>query len=290
MRRGPRVLRRAEWAWPTKPVHLEVIKREVDGSTRPPLLFVHGLGHGAWCFAQNWQEAAADRGYSSYAMSLRGHGGSGGQTTLGRSTMRDYEHDVLQVISTLPSPPVLVGHSLGGLVVQRVLQRYPAPAAVLLTPIAAGGIPATIVQGMRRKPVAFTRAVLGATLRFTPEDLFAGLPPEQAQDYTSRVGRESPWAQYAMLRPESLAPIASPVLVVGAQEDALVAPADVQRCGDALEAQTIWVPAGHDVMLDVAWPEVLTTVLDWVDDAAPAGPALPGARGPALELKSVTAR
>jgi len=273
-----KVLRRREWAWPSKPVHLEVRAQTVPGTDRPPLLFLHGLAHGAWCYAEHWQPAAAERGYSSYAMSLRGHGGSGGQTRLGRTTLRDYVHDVLQVLSTLDQPPVLVAHSLGTLVAQRVLQRYPARAGVLLTPVPAGGIPATMVSGLRSKPVDFTRAVLGGTLRLRSEDLFADLPDVQARDYVSRLGRESPWAQYAMLVPESLGRIEPPVLVVGAREDTLVAAADVRRCAKTLAVEPVWVPGGHDVMLDGAWAEVLGTVLDWVDATCPPGPPLPGAR------------
>lgn len=279
MSRGPKVLRRTEWAWPSKPVHLEVIAREVPGTDRPPLLFVHGLGQGAWCFAENWQEAAAQRGYPSYAMSLRGHGGSGGQGRLRRSTIRDYVHDVLQVIATLDQPPVVVAHSLGALVAQRLLQRYPARAGVLLTPVPARGIPGTMVSGMRHKPIDFTRAVLGGSLRLNPADLFADLPEERARMYTSRIGLESPWAQYAMLLPETTRPVSCPLLVVGARADRLVAASDVRRCAASLGVEPVWVPGGHDVMLDGQWRTVLDTVLGWVDRTCPTGPALPGARG-----------
>lgn len=265
-----RVLRRAEWAWPSAPVHLEVL----SAGEGPPLLFVHGLGHGAWCWEQ-WLPAAAARGFSAHALSLRGHGGSGGQNDLGRTTIRDYEHDVLQVVQQLPEPPVLIGHSLGSLVVQRVLQRYPARAAVLLTPIAAVGAPATIAGMVRRKPGEMLRATAGATIRLTAEDLFADLPPAEAASYASRVGRESRWAQYAMMRPERVGPIDCPVLVVGAEQDRLVAAADVQRCAKSLAAELRWVPGGHDVMLDGPRMEVLAEVLQWVE-SVPRG--LPGAR------------
>jgi pimeloyl-ACP methyl ester carboxylesterase len=255
-------------------VHREVL----SAGEGPPLLFVHGLGHGAWCFAEAWLPAAAERGYRAHALSLRGHGGSGGQNDLGRTTLRDYEHDVLQTIAGLPQPPVLIGHSLGSLVVQRVLQRYPARAGVLLTPIPAVGAPATIAQMTRRKPGEMLRATAGATLRLTAEDLFADLPADQARDFASRVGRESRWAQYAMMRPERVGPIDAPLLVVGAEQDRLVARADVQRCADSLGADLMWVPGGHDVMLDGARLEVLDTVLAWVARTCPPGPPLPGAR------------
>ncbi len=265
-----RVLRRTEWAWPSEPVHLEVL----SAGEGPPLLFVHGLGHGAWCWEQ-WLPAVADRGFRAYALSLRGHGGSGGHNDLGRARIRDYEHDVLQVVQQLPEPPVLIGHSLGSLVVQRVLQRYPARAGVLLTPIAAVGAPATIAGMIRRKPAEMLRATAGGSIRLTAEDLFAELPAEQARAYAGRVGRESRWAQYAMMRPERVGPIDCPVLVVGAEQDRLVAAADVQRCARSLGADLRWVPGGHDVMLDGSRLQVLDQVLEWVD-GVPRG--LPGTR------------
>jgi pimeloyl-ACP methyl ester carboxylesterase len=192
--------------------------------------------------------------------------------------MRDYEHDVLQVVAGLPDVPVLVGHSLGALVVQRVLQRYPARAGVLLTPIPASGAPCTVWGLARRRPSEFVRASMGGTIRLRPQDLFAQLPERQARDYASRIGRESRWAQYAMLRPEQLRQVDSPVLVVGAEQDALVGAADVRRCARDLGAELRWAAGGHDLMLDGPRDQALDLVLTWLEQHCPAGPALPGAR------------
>jgi pimeloyl-ACP methyl ester carboxylesterase len=42
---------------------LELVEhRPAADDGRPPLLFVHGLGHGAWCW-EHWQAAAAEAGY-----------------------------------------------------------------------------------------------------------------------------------------------------------------------------------------------------------------------------------
>jgi len=43
----------------------------------PPLLFAHGLGHDASCW-DDWRATAAEDGYPAHAVSLRGHGNSGG--------------------------------------------------------------------------------------------------------------------------------------------------------------------------------------------------------------------
>ena len=65
-----KILRPWEWAFPVMPVDREVVKAtppERD-ETRPPLLFVPGLGHGAWIFTERWLEHATSRGFSAFAM------------------------------------------------------------------------------------------------------------------------------------------------------------------------------------------------------------------------------
>ena len=43
-----------------------------------PILFVHGICHGAWCWQPNFAPYFTDLGYDGHALSLRGHGGSAG--------------------------------------------------------------------------------------------------------------------------------------------------------------------------------------------------------------------
>lgn len=278
-RARPRVMRPWEWSLPPRSVHLEVLSAAPTADTgRPPLLFVPGLGHGAWCYAEHWLDAAAARGFEAHAISLRGHGGSGGHTSLGRTTARGYVHDILQAVTELPAPPVIISHSLGALPVRQVLARYPARAGVLVAPFPAGGLRASLALGARRKPVAAARAAVGGSLTLTADDLFTDLAPSQAEAYVGRIGRESPWAQLAMAVPGRLEPITVPMLVVGAADDALLARSDLERAAREVAAPVRIVPGGHDVMLDGRWQEGLDVILEWVDTTCPTdSPALPGA-------------
>jgi pimeloyl-ACP methyl ester carboxylesterase len=101
---------------------------------QPPTAAAVRARAGAAGYAEVWLPAAAERGFPAHAVSLRGHGASGGAELRARTLLRDYVHDVLQAAVTLPVRPVLVGHGLGALVVARALTRYPARAAVLLAP------------------------------------------------------------------------------------------------------------------------------------------------------------
>src|SRR3954471_805401 len=102
---------------------LELITHRPDkkAATKPQLLFVHGAFVGAWCWDDNFLPYFARRGFAAHALSLRGHGGSAGRHALSTTSIIDYESDVLQVIDHIGAPVVLIGHSLGAMVVQRCL-------------------------------------------------------------------------------------------------------------------------------------------------------------------------
>jgi pimeloyl-ACP methyl ester carboxylesterase len=268
-----------DWSLPPTGAHREVLSVIPEGwhdsprATRtPPLLFIHGLSHGAWCFAEHWLPAAAERGYPAYAVSLRGHGGSGGGTKLHRTVLRHYVHDVMQAITDLPQPPVIVGHSMGALVAQLVAERYPAPALVLLTPAPMTGAGGSLLRIARERPIDALRTVAGGTLPLRPQDLFTGLEPSTAARYADRLGRESPWVQYQLLGPRRIGPTYGPVLVVGTRQDRIIREVDVEATAAAYGTTPTWLPAGptgrpigHDVMLDAGWEVALDTVLGWVE-------------------------
>ncbi|MEH3142372.1 MAG: alpha/beta fold hydrolase [Mycobacterium kyogaense] len=107
-----------------------------------PLLFVHGAWHAAWCWDEHFLGWFADRGYRALALSLRGHGASGTDKPLNDCTFDDFEADVAAVAGDLGTPPVLIGHSMGGFVVQKYLETHDAPAAVLMASMPPAGLPA----------------------------------------------------------------------------------------------------------------------------------------------------
>lgn len=95
-----------------------------SASARPtPILFVHGAWHDAWCWQEHFLPYFAQHGYVAHALSFRGHGNSAGRERLRWSGIADYVTDLAQVVQRLPTPPILIGHSMGGLVVQRYLER-----------------------------------------------------------------------------------------------------------------------------------------------------------------------
>ena len=273
-RRPPKVMRLWDWSLPPTGAHREVLSIVPEGwhdqaraTRKPPLLFIHGLAHGAWCWREHWMPAAADRGFPTYAVSLRGHGDSGGRKRIGRTLMRHYVHDVMQTIAELPQPPVLVGHSMGALIAQLVADRYQPRGLALLTPAPLQGAAGIMLNLARRRPLDAVKVVAGGTLPLRAEDLFTGLDETTAARYVDRLGRESPWVQYELLIPKKIGPVRAPVLVVGTPEDRVVDEAATVQTAAAYGVDPVWIPGiGHDLMLDAGWEKPLTVVLDWIDE------------------------
>jgi pimeloyl-ACP methyl ester carboxylesterase len=275
-----KIVRRREAARPVRPVRREVLAATPTSALdplgpappgpapadreRPPLLLVPGFGCGAWVYAEHWLYHAAERGFRTYAMSLRGHGESGSAP---RSTLRAYTHDVVQVAAGLPRQAVLVGHGSGALVVARALARYPARAAVLAAPV-LGGLP-TLGRALLRNPLGTAPALVGGALRPGRRQLFSPeLPAPAAAEYAGRIGRAGTLAQWQLLLHRAPEPPVGdpPVLVLGSPDDAVVPATALERAARRYGAAPLLFPGmGHALMLDARWQEPIDAILDWLD-------------------------
>lgn len=88
----------------------------VNGGKGYPLLFIHGSYGGSWMF-ENYLKYLSNGGWDSYAMNLRGHYKSQ-PCELWGVTQWEYARDVLAVVATLPTPPILIGFGMGAQLVQ----------------------------------------------------------------------------------------------------------------------------------------------------------------------------
>lgn len=255
---------------------LELVSRQPEIKTqKTPLLFVHGAWHGAWCWDEYFLPYFADHGYEAYAVSLRGHGGSPGPRRLSWVSTADYVADVAAAVRRLTAPPVIIGHSLGGFVVQKYLQRYYAPAAVLLASAPPKPILRTTFQVIRHAPLAFLRVNLGLDLYpvvGTPElagaFLFStDMPKEKVAAYHGRLQSESYRAYLDMLGLSLPHPkqVKTPVLVLGAANDAVFSVAEVEETAAAYHTQArIFPNMAHDMMLEAGWQSVADAILAWL--------------------------
>ena len=114
---------------------------------RPPLVMIHGAFVGPWSFG-NFRTPFEAAGYTVHAPVLRHHDhGMHPPRELGAVSLVDYAKDLAAFIDDLGDTPVLVGHSLGGLLAQMLAAKGKARALVLLAPCAPWGIlPSTLFE------------------------------------------------------------------------------------------------------------------------------------------------
>ncbi len=257
---------------------LETIIREpAPGADRPTIVFVHGMWHAAWCWAEYFLPYFGQRGYLSLAVSLRGHGASDGRERLRWTSLADYVADLAQVVSRLDRPPVLVGHSMGGMTILKYLESHQALAAVLLAPAPPQGLLHCTLRTLRRYPCAFLKA--GLTLSLYPivdsprrcRELFFSerIPDQKLQAYADRMQDDSLRALLDMIvldlpRPKQLG---TPLLVLGAANDQAISAREVRATARAYRTEAEFFPGmGHDMMLERDWELVAGRILSWLQE------------------------
>jgi pimeloyl-ACP methyl ester carboxylesterase len=259
-------------------VNLETIKEEPVSDVRPvPILFVHGMWHAAWCWAEHFLPYFAQRGYASHALSLRGHGSSEGRERLRWMSLADYVTDVAQVVSQMERLPVLVGHSMGGIVVQKYLELNETPAAVLLASAPPKGVVRATARVAWRHPLAFLKVNLTlsmfpvvSTPRLAQEAFFsADMPEEKVKGYFSRLQDESYRVYLDMLGlnlPRSER-VKTRLLVLGAADDGLISPSEVEATARAYGTRAeVFPKMAHNMMLEDGWRRVADRILGWLKE------------------------
>jgi len=255
---------------------LEVISRQPSGATRPtPLLFVHGAWHAAWCWEEYFLPYFAAHDYVVHALSLRGHGASEGRERLRWLRVADYVADVAQVASSLPATPVVIGHSMGGFVVQKYLEQHRPPAAVLMAPLPSAGALGVTLRLAARHPGAFLKTNL--TWRLwplvaTPElareaFLSASTPAERVQEIFARLQDESyrAFLDLLILDLPRTHLVETPLLVLGAGDDTIFTAAEMTATAQAYGTEAVMFPGmAHDMMLESGWEKVAETILEWL--------------------------
>lgn len=255
---------------------LETITRiPANQKYKTPLLFVHGMWHGAWCWDEFFLPFFADAGYHVTALSLRGHAGSEGKIV--GSSIMDYVRDVEEVAKTLPTPPMLIGHSMGGFIVQKFLEQHSAPAGVLLAPAPPYGIWNGAWLVFKHSPLTMLKIMTRFRLQplvETPESVrwafFSDdLPHERLLKYHAKMNDES-FRMFLDLLGLNLVrtkKINTPLLVLGARDDTVIPNGDVERTARAYATTAEFFPhMAHDMMLEKGWQGVAERIMQWLKE------------------------
>lgn len=246
---------------------------------RPPVLFVHGAFAGGWMWTETFMPFLAEAGYPCHALSLRGHGGSHGGEHINWHSVNDYVEDVRTIADWLGESPILIGHSMGGFIVQKYLEHHLVPGVALLCSVPPQGLIASQFHLMFQKPQLFMdiNNIMSGNYPDTEvlrEALFAGdIDETMLSAWLSRMQTESHRALWDMSMfnlPNLHAMHRPPMLILGAEQDVLVPAFLVQATGQTYGLPVhIFREMGHAVTHEKEWPQVAATLRDWLDGLKP---------------------
>lgn len=249
--------------------HLDTIT--VENSKNPNVLCLHGMFAGSWVFERLLPLIAA-RGYPASALSLRGHPPNAALREIGRQSVTDYCRDATTAARVLDRP-IVIGHSLGGLLALMLAERSQVRAAVLVSPAPARGITVLSGQLLRRMirylpPMLLSRPFLprdadldALVLNRVPELERSGIRSRLVAD-SGRAARE---VALGTIKVEHRAFLA-PMLIVGAEDDQFI-PVGVARQMAERYGARLHVAQGHGHFLfaEPDWEREVNVILDWID-------------------------
>jgi pimeloyl-ACP methyl ester carboxylesterase len=251
-------------------------------SGKPPVLMIHGAFAGPFI----WEGFAAKfrgHGYAVHAPALRHHGSESRPEELHQISLADYADDLERLIGEFATPPILVGHAMGGLIAQMLAARAEVRALILLAPSAPWGIPpSTLFEIASAQAMLLNVGFWNSSLE--PQDHIL------TRHGLDRLGREERDALLARLVPESgraifeimhwgldmrraseidSGKVASPLLVLAGAEDRIHPPGTVERVAARYGGRATYekIPGmSHWLMGEPGWEKVAARALAWLED------------------------
>ena len=222
----------------------------------------------------------AARGFSCHAVSLRDHGSS--RRTGRHNTWRlaDYVEDVQWAVEQLDQRPILVGHSLGGTIAQKIAAKSSAPALILLAPSPIGGANRAALRMFLTHPKSMWRALSQRNMALGLEGflsffLSSDLPDADRERVCRRLDGLTSFgaAVDAFYRdPPQPALTEMPTLVVSGQRDWSIPRYKNVALAKAYGGTHLDVPTAHDVMVDTNWEIAATRISSWLGECFPPEP------------------
>jgi alpha-beta hydrolase superfamily lysophospholipase len=264
---------------------------EAAATNHTPLMLIHG----AWLSSNSWENFAEYFGNRGFAVSApewpRKQGDldelvADADEIAGLGLTEIVDHYEAQ-IRAQPEPPVLVGHSFGGLIVELLLDRGLGRAGVAMSPAPPKGILVLPFSSLKAAapalahpskwhgvvPLTLEEFTYGFVNTFSPEDAAAAYD-KYAVPETGQIFYEAGFANFHLHPPTEVhfkSQDRAPLLIVGADKDHTVPASLSHKQYEKYErspARTDYLEfAGrpHLMMVAEGWEEIAAGIENWIN-------------------------
>lgn len=245
---------------------------------RPPILFIHGA-FGRPSLLKPWTDFFGQAGFDCVAPALPGRDPSDDEA-LHRCGIGAFFDSVLRVYDALAAPPVIIGHSMGGLLAQKLAAARDPRAVVLLASVPPG------ILWPQLKPLPHLAPLMPSILAGRPilpsprtmrEVPLCTLPSAEQDALIPLLVRDSGKVYREMLigapvTRVNASDVTCPVLCVSAGEDRNVTSRASRQIARRYGAEHFVHPAlPHWIIAESALHEVAPPVLAWISETLTLG-------------------
>jgi pimeloyl-ACP methyl ester carboxylesterase len=244
-----------------------------------PIVMIHGAFCGGWAF-EKFREPFEAMGHTVTAPDLPGHESAGRRRPVAGASMSDYARGVADLIRDQPCPPILVGHSLGGLVAQMAAARAPVAGLVLLAPSAPWGVAGSSAEeaasalslyalgpfwslAIDPSRHAARHYMLDKVARDERRTIHARMTPESGRALFETLNW---WLDPFMTTMVPASSVRAPVLGIAGGADAIHPVATVRTTVERLGGRLSVAPgASHWLPGEPGWDAIARDCLDWIE-------------------------
>jgi len=239
---------------------------------KSPLVLVHGLWSGSWCW-RRWATHFSNLGWECWAVNFRGRVEERPLEVLERLSFQQCVEDLKRVIRAASSPPLLLAHSLGGLMAQKAAEEEKLSALILLSSLPAREIKIVKPRALRLLRLKYLPLVwLRRPFRLDEGDFrrgwVASAPEGEQLDILRRMVPESSHlvAEFfncrVALDPQA---IRCPVLVIAGSDDRVIPAVALRAMAERLHADLKEYPGhGHWIMEEEEGERIVREIHRWV--------------------------
>ena len=249
--------------------------REPSAAPKGDIVFVHDAWHGAWCWDEYFTKDFSDKGFRCITFNLPGHTDQSEHEAMNKFGFDDYVDALASVVAHCQESPVIIGHGMGALVLQKYLQTHTCRMAVFMSPMPSNGywkgllrllINVGTWKALHTKNLyeVVRKTSAARSLFFTRQ-----AEPAKVKTWHGRLCGASYLAfrELPKLDIKPISPSLTPSLVIGGGKDRLIPVREFQRTSRIHDAGLIIIPhMGHDMMLDHghAWlADLLINCMDY---------------------------
>lgn len=253
---------------------MEFLSANAKLKQKNPILFLHGAYCDSWVWKEYFLDYFSEQGYDCYTLDFKDEDTL---LTMNPTTLNTYASQVLNAINQIGEVPIIVAHSMGAAVMQKLFKsrKLDFPAWILMTPAPARNMYEASQEMLFKNPHLFSQMYLLQMLGSAFVDPGLAKHALFSDDFSDEKAKS--YLPHIKSMPNSLifdvmtlniddADLKAdfPVFIQAAKHDRLLTSANIELVEKTFNTKAKYYNSGHALMLDNSWEEVADDINEFI--------------------------